>query len=65
VSQQPLLCACCGRVLTNDPKAPNAARWTLYDPRLPYCADSPTCKADTEPRLTLPWGWYEVPPWLG
>lgn len=41
-----LLCRSCGRQITNDLNAPNAAMWTLYEPRWPYCADSPECARD-------------------
>lgn len=43
----PLLCDCCGRQLSNDPSAENAARWTVGVPKkLPYCADSDLCKRE-------------------
>lgn len=47
-----MLCAACGRRLTNDPDASNGASWTL-DPygvggQMPYCADSPECQHDAE-----------------
>jgi hypothetical protein len=42
-------CAACGRRLTNDPTAANAAAWT-GEPgwRIPYCADSRECQHDAE-----------------
>jgi len=33
-----IICCLCGRGLSNDPDAPNAAAWTP-DKREPYCAD--------------------------
>ncbi len=41
-----LLCASCGRQLSNDPAAPNAALWTLFEPRMPHCADQSECGRD-------------------
>lgn len=42
----PLLCDSCGRILSNDPVAENAAEWTPTGIRLPYCADSDICRQD-------------------
>jgi hypothetical protein len=53
-------CYACGRALTNDLDRPNTAHWTLYEPRVPYCADSEDCRRDTERAwVDLRWG---VPP---
>jgi hypothetical protein len=41
-------CFACGRKVTNDITQPNAAVWTLSEPRRPYCADSDYCRRDTE-----------------
>lgn len=48
----PLLCDCCGRVLSNDPAAENAALWSLARIRLPYCADSDLCRRDVTGRAS-------------
>lgn len=41
-----LECCACGRALTNDIAAANGARWTMTEPRLPYCGDSRQCEKD-------------------
>lgn len=41
-------CVACGRRLTNDIRQPNAAAWTLTEPRQPYCRDSRACQRDAE-----------------
>ena len=41
-----MLCCACGRKLSNDPDAENAARWTLKGHRYPYCADNEDCLRD-------------------
>ena len=43
-----LFCRSCGRELSNDIEADNAARWTVFGPRWPYCADDDGCRRDVE-----------------
>lgn len=47
-----MICAACGRQLTNEQDVPNTAHWTYaFDERqdrLPYCGDSAECMRDAE-----------------